>query len=58
MADVELKDIQKTFADGWVKVLGNIDLKIGDGQFAAVLGPSECGKSTLLRIVAGLEKNV
>ena len=56
MADVELKDIQKTFVGGGIPALRDISLKVPDGQFATVLGPSGCGKTTLLRIVAGLEQ--
>jgi NitT/TauT family transport system ATP-binding protein len=35
-------------------VLDNIDLEVPDNQFACLLGASGCGKTTLLRIVAGL----
>lgn len=36
-------------------VLGPLTLKINKGEFVAVLGPSGTGKSTLLRLIAGLE---
>jgi NitT/TauT family transport system ATP-binding protein len=36
-------------------VLDGIDLQVQPGEFVALLGPSECGKSTLMRVVAGLE---
>jgi len=36
-------------------ILHELDLKIPDGQFAAVVGPSGSGKSTLLGLVAGLD---
>lgn len=37
-------------------VLDRFDLRVGDGEFIAVLGKSGCGKSTLLRIAGGFEK--
>jgi multiple sugar transport system ATP-binding protein len=55
MADVELKNVWKTFSKGTVEVLRDLNLRIPDGIFATVLGPSGCGKTTLLRVVAGLE---
>ena len=57
MADIELRKVKKTFLEGGVVALRNIDLKVADGTLATVLGPSGCGKTTLLRIVAGLENS-
>ncbi|HDF2974566.1 TPA: ATP-binding cassette domain-containing protein [Clostridioides difficile] len=37
------------------RVLNNISLDIEEGEFLCLLGPSVCGKTTLLRIIAGLE---
>jgi multiple sugar transport system ATP-binding protein len=55
MADIELKRVKKSFLEGKVAALSDIDLKIAHGTFTTILGPSGCGKTTLLRIVAGLE---
>ncbi|RNF34395.1 ATP-binding cassette domain-containing protein [Paracoccus methylarcula] len=49
---IELKG--KSFAGH--EVLGPLTLEIGRGQRVAVLGPSGIGKSTLLRIIAGLDE--
>ena len=52
---IEIRGLDKTYANGGVHALSNIDLNIRDGEFVCVVGPSGCGKSTLLRILAGLD---
>jgi multiple sugar transport system ATP-binding protein len=54
MASIHLQGIHKHF--GRVHALGGIDLEIGDGEFFVLLGPSGAGKTTTLRVVAGLER--
>ena len=49
---LSLENIEKNF-DG-EKVLKNISLDIGRGEFVTLLGSSGCGKTTTIRIVAGL----
>jgi ABC-type nitrate/sulfonate/bicarbonate transport system ATPase subunit len=50
-----LSGISKSFAaDSGPPVLGDIDLDVPENQFVCLLGASGCGKTTLLRIVAGL----
>lgn len=50
---LQLQQIRKTFAD--TEVLKGIDLEAGQGEFITLLGASGCGKTTTLRIIAGLE---
>jgi sulfate transport system ATP-binding protein len=50
---IEVTGVTKRFGD--FVALENIDLSIPTGQLTALLGPSGGGKTTLLRIIAGLE---
>jgi ABC-type sugar transport system ATPase subunit len=53
MARVTLRDVRKSF--GEITALKDISIDIGDGEFFAILGPSGAGKTTFLKVVAGLE---
>ena len=57
MAEIslELKEIKKSFTEREA-VLDNISLEISKGEFITLLGSSGCGKTTTLRIIAGLEQ--
>lgn len=50
---LELKDLVKSF--GETEVLKGVSLAIEEGEFVTFLGSSGCGKTTILRIIAGLE---
>ncbi len=59
-ADIKIvcHGISKTFLQKGhteVPVLKNIDFRVHESEFLVILGPGQCGKSTLLRIIAGLE---
>ena len=54
MSVVEITGVTKTFAQGNVTALENIDLALEPGEFVSLIGPSGCGKSTLLRIIGDL----
>ncbi|MGA2556917.1 MAG: ATP-binding cassette domain-containing protein, partial [Verrucomicrobiota bacterium] len=50
---IELKSISKRF--GGVSALEDINFIVNDGELVALLGPSGGGKTTALRLIAGLE---
>jgi spermidine/putrescine transport system ATP-binding protein len=50
---LELKNLTKSF--GTTVVLNGLDIQIKKGEFITLLGSSGCGKTTTLRIIAGLE---
>ena len=54
MANLKIKNLQKGF-EGF-SIIKGIDLEVNDKEFVVFVGPSCCGKSTLLRLIAGLEE--
>ena len=53
MSELVVRGLEKSYGDVWV--LRGVDLAVPEGSLAAVLGASGCGKTTLLRIVAGFD---
>ncbi len=54
MAEIALKAVSKSF--GSVQAVAELDLTVHDGEFVVLLGPTGAGKTTTLRLIAGLEK--
>lgn len=55
---LSIRGVGKTFtaASGQKHVaVGEVDLDVGDHEFVSIIGHSGCGKSTILRMIAGLE---
>jgi len=55
---IELRDVTKRFATpkgGVYTALRGLDMQVMPGEFAAVVGPTGCGKSTTLALISGLE---
>ncbi|UUY02226.1 sulfate ABC transporter ATP-binding protein [Svornostia abyssi] len=50
---IEVRNVSKAFGD--FQALGDVSVVVPDGSLTALLGPSGGGKSTLLRVIAGLE---
>src|SRR5580692_10791998 len=54
MAHVELRNINKKFRRH--TALNDLSLDVGDGELFVLLGPTGAGKTTTLRLIAGLER--
>src|SRR6476659_9241378 len=55
MAEIEFNEVSKVYDDG-TKAVNDLDLRIEDGGRRVLISPSGCGKTTALRMVAGLEE--
>ncbi|TJW65970.1 MAG: ABC transporter ATP-binding protein, partial [Mesorhizobium sp.] len=54
MADVHIKSVTKSFGEH--VAVDTLDLHVADGEFVVLLGPTGAGKTTTLRLIAGLER--
>lgn len=55
MAGAALKNVNKIYPGG-AQALFDLGLTVKDGEFLVLLGPEKCGKSSVLRVLAGLEE--
>ncbi|ROT32592.1 ABC transporter ATP-binding protein [Micromonospora sp. HM5-17] len=55
MVSIATDQLTKIYRDGTVAV-DRVSLEIASGEFVVLLGPTGCGKSTILRLIAGLEE--
>jgi NitT/TauT family transport system ATP-binding protein len=53
-----VENLTKTYRQpgGWLPVLNGLSFQVEDGEFLCLVGASGCGKTTILRLVAGLER--
>jgi ABC-type Fe3+/spermidine/putrescine transport system ATPase subunit len=56
MTDVTFKNLTKTYSGRTTPILNDFSLDVKCGELVALLGPSGVGKSTLLKLVAGIER--
>lgn len=59
MSDIlRIENVNRIYKDGEneVNALSNINLTVKKGEFISIIGSSGCGKTTLLRLIAGLDK--
>ena len=55
---MEIRQISKTFfgSKGYFTAIEDVSFDVHDGEFLIILGPGHCGKTVLLNLIAGLEK--
>ncbi|MBE2278920.1 MAG: ABC transporter ATP-binding protein [Ignavibacteriaceae bacterium] len=55
---IEVQNLNKVYkkSENEIKVLNNINITVGEGEFLALMGPSGSGKTTLLNLIAGIDK--
>lgn len=56
--ELQIRSLSKRYDGGRLLALDSIDLEIYSGEFVSIIGASGCGKTTLLRIIAGLDTEI
>lgn len=56
MADILLQDAVKTYNNGKVVAVNHLTVECRDHEFLAILGPSGAGKTSILKMIAGIEE--
>lgn len=56
MTHIQITSLHKTYPNASAPVLRDFNLSINNGEMVALLGPSGTGKSTLLKLIAGIEQ--
>ena len=55
---IEFRDVDKFFdkpEEGRYQVVGDLNIKVRENEFLVLFGPGQCGKSTILNLIAGFE---
>lgn len=55
MVEIGLHGLSRVHADG-TRAVANLNLRVGSGEFLVLAGPTGCGKTTTLRLIAGLDE--
>ncbi len=55
MNDITVNGLSFRYADSDQLILQDVNMRVREGDFVCLLGQSGCGKSTFLRLMAGLE---
>ena len=49
---LELRGVDKSF--GGLRVISELDLRVGEGEIVSVIGPNGAGKTTLFNLISGI----